>query len=181
MPLDLRKRRRHITMEQVNLRLIKGNQIAATSQIQWHQDYYLVPSENGKHSYKVDTKNYTCECPDFVWRHEKCKHIIAIELQCGKQRMPDTWEPRPNHTQDWRAYNKSQISEKHVFLGLLSEITRGIDEPESDNGRPALSLGDMIFSCVFKVYSQMSSRRFSTDLKDAEVKGYINEAPHYSS
>lgn len=27
----------------------------------------------------------------------------------------------------------------------------------------------------------MSSRRFSTDLKDAEEKGYINETPHFSS
>jgi hypothetical protein len=40
---------------------------------------------------------------------------------------------------------------------------------------------DMVFACVFKVYSQMSSRRFSTDLKDAEEKGYINETPHFSS
>jgi transposase len=85
------------------------------------------------------------------------------------------------HTQNWQAYNKAQTSEKSIFLGLLSELTRQIDEPAQMNGRPAINLGDMVFACVFKVYSQMSSRRFSTDLKDAQVKGYINQVPHFSS
>lgn len=164
-----------------NLRAYKAQNIVNNSQIQWHQDFYLVPSESGKHSYKVDTKTYACECPDYLWRQEKCKHVIAVEIAYGKQRKPDTWEPAKTHTQDWRNYNKSQITEKGVFLSLLSDLTRDVDEPEQMNGRPALSLGDMIFSVVFKVYSQLSSRRFSTDLKDAEAKGYINEAAHYSS
>jgi transposase len=168
-------------MEQVNLRLVKGQQLATNSQIQWCKDYYLVPSETGNGSYQVSTKNHTCNCIDFTYRQTKCKHIYAVEAAFGKQRVPDTWAANPNLETNWPAYNKSQTSEKAVFLNLLSELTRGIDEPDNATGRPALNLGDMIFSCVFKVYSQMSSRRFTTDLTDAKVKGYINDAPHYNS
>lgn len=166
----------------INLRAYKAQNIVdnSASLIQWNQDHYLVPSDTGNHFYKVDSKTHACECPDYQWTHQKCKHVMAIEIAYGQVRKPDTWEPK-SCDRDWRSYNKSQIEEKGVFLNLLSDLTRSIDGPESTNGRPALSLGDMIFACVFKVYSQLSSRRFSTDLKDAETKGYINEAAHYSS
>lgn len=166
----------------VNLRAYKAQNIVdnSASRIQWNQDHYLVPSDTGSHFYKVDSKTYECECEDFQWRHQKCKHVMAVEIAYGQVRKPDTWEPK-SYDRNWRAYNKSQIEEKTVFLGLLSDLTRAIDGPEQITGRPALSLGDMIFSTIYKVYSQMSSRRFSSDLKDAETKGYINEAAHYSS
>ena len=166
----------------VNLRAYRGEQIASRSQIQRHKDYYLVPSQSGEYSYAIDAKTYTCECADFQLQRQKCKHIIAIEIAFGKSRHLDTRQLcDAKYTQNWQAYNKSQTLEKSMFLGLLSELTHKINEPEQMNGRPAINLGDMVFACVFKVYSQMSSRRFSTDLKDAAVKGYINEVPHFSS
>lgn len=166
----------------VNLRAYKAQNIVdnSASRIQWNNDHYLVPSDTGNHFYKVDSKTYDCECEDYLWRRQKCKHIMAVEIAFGQVRKPDTWEPK-SYDRNWRAYNQSQITEKAVFLGLLSDLTRTIDEPEHTNGRPALSLGDMVFSTIYKVYSQVSSRRFSTDLKDAETRGYINEAPHYST
>jgi predicted nucleic acid-binding Zn finger protein len=30
--------------------------------------------------YDVDIENKTCTCPDFNFRQNKCKHIVAIEL-----------------------------------------------------------------------------------------------------
>lgn len=39
----------------------------------------------------------------------------------------------------------------------------------------------MIFSAAFKVYSTVSARRFMTDLREAQAKGYIQKAPHYNS
>lgn len=177
-----RNRRRRMKNNVINLRAYKAQTIVnnSVSRIQWNADHYLVPSENGDHFYKVDTQTHACECPDYLWRHEKCKHVMAIEIAFGQVRKPDTWQPK-SYDRNWRAYNESQINEKTVFLNLLSTLTRSIDGPEQSNGRPALSLGDMVFACVFKVYSQLSSRRFSTDLKDAELKGFINEAAHYSS
>lgn len=166
----------------INLRAYKAQNIVdnSASRIQWNQGHYLVPSESGNHFYKVNAQTYECSCEDYQWRHQKCKHVMAIEIAYGQVRKPDTWEPK-SYERNWRAYNHSQITEKTVFLNLLSDLTRAIDGPEQTFGRPTLSLGDMIFTCVYKIYSGMSSRRFSTDLKDAEMKGYINEAAHYSS
>ena len=38
-----------------------------------------------------------------------------------------------------------------------------------------------IFAAVFKVYSTVSGRRFMCDLRDAQERGYVGEAPHYNS
>jgi transposase len=39
----------------------------------------------------------------------------------------------------------------------------------------------MLFSAAFKVYSTSSARRFMSDLRDAQSKGFITRAPHYNS
>jgi transposase len=176
-----RKRRRHI-MKSIESREVKGQNLADACPVRLSdKGYYLVRSETRQSFYKVDSKTFACNCPDYTFRHAKCKHVYAVETAIGAKVAGVEYLPELRHTQDWRAYTKSQTTEKHVLLGLLSELTRGIDEPENATGRPALNLGDMIFAMVFKVYSQMSSRRFTTDLIDAKVKGYINEAPNYST
>ena len=48
-------------------------------------------------------------------------------------------------------------------------------------GRPRLPLSDMVFASVFKVYCGFSSRRFTTDLRDAFVEGLIDSTPHFNS
>lgn len=48
-------------------------------------------------------------------------------------------------------------------------------------GRPRLPLEDMLFSACFKIYSTVSGRRFMSDLRDAQGKGYITKTPHYNS
>lgn len=42
-------------------------------------------------------------------------------------------------------------------------------------------MADRVFACALKVYSLMSSRRASTDMRYAQEKGYISHAPHYSA
>ncbi len=44
-----------------------------------------------------------------------------------------------------------------------------------------MPLEDMIFSCVYKVYSTFSLRRFHTDLDEAHKKGFLVRSPHYKS
>ncbi len=42
---------------------------------------YMIKS--GKHNnkfYEVNVENKTCTCSDFIFRHVKCKHIIATEF-----------------------------------------------------------------------------------------------------
>ncbi len=40
---------------------------------------------------------------------------------------------------------------------------------------------DMVFASVYKVYVGFSSRRFTSDLRDAFVEGRINTMPHFNS
>jgi hypothetical protein len=48
-------------------------------------------------------------------------------------------------------------------------------------GRPRLPLSDMTFASVFKVYCGFSSRRFTTDLRDAFVAVTHRQHPHFNS
>jgi transposase len=61
-------------------------------------------------------------------------------------------------------------------------LCAGINEPpRPTRGRPRVPLNDAIFSAVFKVYSTVSGRRFSSDLRDAKDKGHIGFCPSYNS
>jgi len=81
----------------------------------------------------------------------------------------------------WTTYNAAQIEEKHRFAELLADLCRGVPQPEQTMGRPRLPLSDMVFASAFKVYVGFSSRRFTTDLRDAFVAGHIDSTPHFNS
>jgi hypothetical protein len=65
---------------------------------------------------------------------------------------------------------QSSDSGKDLFQKCLNELCKGIGGPSQKIGRPRLSLEDMIFSAVFKVYSTLSARRFMSDLRDAQAQ-----------
>ena len=77
---------------------------------------------------------------------------------------------RPTYKQDWPAYNLAQVNEKHSFQVLLQISARASRTRPQEKGRPRVSLRDMVFSAVFKVYSTVSGRRFMCDLNDARRK-----------
>lgn len=87
----------------------------------------------------------------------------------------------PYPSQNWPAYRQAQVSEKQRFQTLLYELCAGIEEPPQHMGRPRLPLADVLFALCYKVYSTFSSRRFSTDLKEAHIKGYLSKMPSYNS
>ena len=70
---------------------------------------------------------------------------------------------------------------KQKFQELLRDLCSGIAEPPQTSGRPRLRIQDVLFAAAFKVYSTVSGRRFMTDLREAQAKGYIEKAPHYNS
>jgi hypothetical protein len=48
---------------------------------------YTVPSCTGRGFYSVDYRHETCDCPDFLYRGENCKHILAIGVHVAKRRF----------------------------------------------------------------------------------------------
>jgi transposase len=83
---------------------------------------------------------------------------------------------------NWTAYNAAQSEEKTRFVALLADLCGTIEQPpQQGRGRPRLPLSDMVFASVYKVYVGFSSRRLTSDLKDAFVEGHINTTPHFNS
>jgi hypothetical protein len=152
---------------------------------------WLVPSQttNGT-EYQVDSMLEHCTCPDHEKNKNRCKHLLAVEYVVERERSITTTASgdttvtetvKLRYKQVWSAYNSAQTNEKARFLELLYELCSGIDEPIQTMSRPRLSLADMIFSSVYKVYSTVSARRFMTDLKDACARRYIARMPCYNS
>jgi transposase/predicted nucleic acid-binding Zn finger protein len=177
----------------LNVRELRGLDIANRYTIKQENGFWFVPSASGKSNrYKVCLKSQKCTCPDFEIRRKKCKHIFAVEFsfeqdflsELTTKEIPQVYKPVPKsktYKQDWVAYDKAQSCEKSEFQFLLAELCKGVGEPSQIKGRPRLPLEDMIFSCVFKIYATFSGRRFNTDLKEAEMKGYLLRTPHYKS
>lgn len=82
----------------------------------------------------------------------------------------------------WTAYNAAQSEEKTRFVALLADLCNTIPQPpQTGRGRPRLPLSDMLFASVFKVYVGFSSRRFTSDLRNAFVDGLIDSTPYFNS
>lgn len=124
-------------------------------------------------------------------RKVKCKHNFAASYVRIREEHRDgsvtvtetlTVSKRKTYPQNWPAYNQAQTNEKDKFQSLLSDLCRGIQATEeSKPGRPRLPLGDAVFSSTFEVYSTFSGRRFMSDLREAETRGFIAKTPHYNS
>ncbi len=136
--------------------------------------------------------------PRLEIRRSKCKHIFAAEftfeqdflseLASEEAVIPQPYlPPRKTYSQDWVSYDKAQKCEKSEFQFLLAELCKGIGEPSQIFGRPRLPLEDMIFSCVFKVYSRLFQVVDSTPIwakqrkKDSFQKRRITQALHDTS
>ena len=71
--------------------------------------------------------------------------------------------------------------ELELFEKLLRELCDTIQELVREGaGRPRIPLADQIFCTVMKSYSQMSSRRAHTFLRNAEDNGNLAHAPHFN-
>lgn len=90
-------------------------------------------------------------------------------------------ENRKTYPQNWAAYNAAQTTEKEHFLNLLHALCLTIKDPLQTNGRPRLPISDALFSICYKIYSTVSGRRFMSDLRDAQEKGFIKRTPHFNS
>jgi transposase len=182
----------------MSIREAKGRQIADRARIVKHGALYLVPSQSSGKQYKVDPIAGSCSCPDFEFTGFKCKHQYAVEFSVRRESKTVTETKadgttkttitetvtvkRKTYPQEWPAYNMAQTKEKGIFLYLLHKLCQGVGSPaQYGPGQRCLPLEDVIFAMAFKVYSTLSTRRFMTDLKDAQVKGYVEQLPSYNS
>ena len=127
-----------------------------------------------------------CSCPDCTMRKKKCKHIYAVEFYIRNEideegKLSQAKGIKITYGQKWNAYDKSQTSEKIVFMKLLKDLTGFVEQPEYNFGRPKLPMSEMVFNSVMKIYSTFSLRRFMSDSKIAREIGLIETVPCYSS
>jgi transposase len=170
------------------MRELKGLEIAARSRIEFADGVWLVPSQSTATKYRVllDPNADGCTCDDFALTGKTCKHIHAARL--ARERDHDGQSPkidtdvvpkRPTYKQSWPAYDLAQITEKHRLQVLLYDLCQGIEEPPlPKTGRHPTPLRDQVFAAVFKVYCLLSSRRFGSDLRDVQDKGYVSPTIH---
>ena len=170
------------------MRKERGYVIAKSTHITQTETGWKVPSQSGHGTYTVISNGFdaTCTCPDHETRHCKCKHIWAVELTVTKEvdnmgNVTITKTLKKTYSQNWSAYDKAQTSEKGKLMELLKDMTTNITEPDYKFGRPSLPISDMVYSCVMKVYTTFSLRRFMSDMQTAKEKGYIDNKPCYAS
>lgn len=176
------------TQQQIQIRRQKGQEIAKRGNVRLQGNTWIVPSQSCSKTYEVilGIGNSRCTCPDYIERGMKCKHIFSVEFTITKQRNIDgtttiTETKRITYSQNWSAYNLSQITEKERFMELLQGLIENVPENHREGrGRPQMPIRDLLFASSLKVYSQFSLRRFMTDLRVAKDKGYVVNAPCYS-
>src|SRR5665213_1323719 len=148
----------------VEMRELKGLEIAARSRIGYKDGVWIVPSQSGNGTYRVllTARGDSCECEDHQLTTKPCKHIYAARLVRSRDhggRTPkieiDGVPKRPTYKQNWPAYNLAQNTEKHRFQELLVDLCRGIEEPPPVPGKrgpkPHL-MRDAVFAAALKVY-----------------------------
>ncbi len=179
----------------MDLREQRGLELAATRKIQRKGGVWVVPSQTGNGvMYEVNILTHvgSCTCPDYETRKVKCKHIYAAKFVMKREQNADgtttvtesltvTTEKRTTYPQNWTAYNAAQTCEQDRFQTLLADLCSGLVTIPPKSGRPPLPLSDAVFSIAFKVYSTVSQRRFMSDLREAQRRGFISKVPHFNS
>jgi transposase len=176
----------------MDMRELKALEIAARAKVVFENGAWQVPSQaTPSVKYRVTLEPVSCSCDDFQLHGviRPCKHVIAARLVCSRDGGGDAPEiitdevpKRPTYKQNWPLYNLAQTTEKRRFQVLLADLCRNVPQlPNGKAGPRRNRTADVIFALVFKVYSTLSSRRFTCDLEDARDRGHVIDAIHYNS
>ena len=172
--------------EQIEVRKLKGYEIAKISRIEKTSKGWKVPSQSGHGFYIVESNGFEakCNCPDHEVRQCKCKHLWAVEFIVTKQidqegNVTITQTVRKSYSQNWSAYTTAQTNEQILFVKLLADLCKNVEQPKYDFGRPLIPYSDMVFASALKVYSTFSLRRFCSLMVSAKEKGYIEKSCCY--
>jgi transposase len=179
-------------MNTTDARHEKGRNLAKDKRIKRVEgSLWFVPSQSkNEGGYLVNVLAATCSCPDHELRRVRCKHMIAVEVSQTVQVAADgsavvtetVKVTRKTYAQDWSRYNAAQCAEKATVQALLRALCDGIQTPpHPGRGRKPIPLGDAVYGMTMKVYTTVSGRRATTDLRACAEAGHIANAPHYNS
>ena len=170
----------------MDMRELKALELAARAKITFDGKAWTVPSQTTPSaSYRVLlTPDISCTCEDFSLTGQPCKHVIAARIVAERNGIApaplidtDIIPKKPTYGQVWPAYNEAQTHEKDHFQDLLADLCAAIPElPRkggTKGGRRPVSLRDALFTCVFKVYSTFSARRYASDMREAFRRGHL--------
>ncbi|EET90129.1 MAG: transposase [Candidatus Micrarchaeales archaeon] len=135
---------------------------------------------------KLTLTGAECTCEDYIERQIRCKHAFAVDFIITKTfnkdgTVTETRTIRKTYSQNWKAYTQATTHQKELFQKLLNDLCNTIEEKPYVFGRPKMPMRDMVFASGLKVFSTFSLRRFATDSKEAQAKGYMVKAPDYST
>lgn len=179
----------------VDIREAKALELADRGRVIRSGNKWLVFSLSSSERYEVTLDPVFCTCTDFETRHEACKHAMAARIalsregcdfrtEANPENPPVAW-PRTTYKQDWPNYDLAQQNEQAEFRRLLADLCGNLPQPASQKGtkggNPFAALSDVIFAVVYKIYSGMSGRRFATELREAQDRGYVGQAIHHST
>jgi len=180
-------------MSNVDIRQQKAIEIADRFRIVESSGKWFVPSQagSGKYAVRMAGDSGSCTCPDFEVRRQECKHVMAVRFTIqrelnfdGSTTVTETFEvtKRTTYQQNWTEYNRAQTNEKDLFQAMLRDLCNGIPTPaQQGRGQRTLPLADAIFAATFKVYSTVSARRFMSDLRESQERGFVRNAMHFNS
>jgi transposase len=176
----------------VDARQEKGRSLANDKRIKHVEGalWSVLSQSHNSGSYVVNVLAASCSCPDHETRRCKCKHMFAVEFRQtvetaadGSATVTETVKvTRKTYAQDWPAYNAAQCAEKAVAAGLLRGLCDGIvSPPQTGRGRPRTPLADAVYAMVTKVYTTVSARRATTDIKACADAGHMMKAPGFTT
>jgi hypothetical protein len=61
--------------------LILAITIPKSNKLQNKEIYYVQSERNPDRRYRVNFEDGTCECPDFIYRGETCKHFFKVVME----------------------------------------------------------------------------------------------------
>ena len=151
---------------------------------------WFCPSQTSAGGYIVNLEARTCTCLDHETRACKCKHMYAVEyfqiveVQAdGSATVTEAVKvTRKTYPQDWAAYNRAQCEEKGIVQTLLRDLCSTIETPpHAGRGPKPLPMADVTFGAVMKVYTTVSGRRATTDIRSCGERGMMDRTPSYNA
>jgi site-specific DNA-methyltransferase (adenine-specific) len=138
---------------ELDLRQIKGLEIAKQKQVTKTENGFSVKSQSGNGVYTVN-EEFECSCPDCAGRHNTCKHAYAVRYYLQReQETPQgvkSQRVRLTYPQAWRAYTQAQNEEVNAFDSLLRDLVQKIAAVHWKRGGIKLFNYAFLNNCFFK-------------------------------